>query len=73
MILCLVSVYAHQSSAIGLDNLVVSNVNNGYNSYMLTYTDKDFKSVNISETEFGKKAFIGNVIAVAAGKLANCV
>ena len=56
------------TSAAFLDNLNVANLNNLYNSYLLTYTENDFKSLNFSSSVLGKKAIIGNALVIGAGK-----
>lgn len=53
------------TSAAFLDNLNVANLNNLYNSYLLTYTENDFKSLNFSSSILGKKAILGNAIVIA--------
>ena len=53
-----------------LDNLVVSDtLSSLYSSYLLTYSDQDFKSLNYSSTSLGGKAILGNALFVAGGKI----
>ena len=60
-------IYIAPSHAL-LDNLVVSNLNDLYTSYVLTYSENDFKSVNFSSSILGGKALIGNALFVVTGK-----
>merc|ERR1739844_458322 len=56
------------ASAAFLDNLVVANINDLYTSYLLSYTENDFKSLNFSSSILGGKAIVGNALIVAGGK-----
>ena len=56
------------ASASFLDNLVVANINDLYTSYLLSYTEGDFKSLNFSSSVLGGKAILGNALVVAGGK-----
>merc|ERR1739844_233932 len=53
------------ASAAFLDNLVVANINDLYTSYLLSYTENDFKSLNFSSSILGGKAVLGNALVVA--------
>merc|ERR1712172_80766 len=53
------------ASAAFLDNLVVANINDLYTSYLLSYTENDFKSLNFSSSILGGKAIVGNALIVA--------
>jgi len=53
------------ASASFLDNLVVANINDLYTSYLLSYTENDFKSLNFSSSILGGKAILGNAMFVA--------
>jgi len=55
------------ASAAFLDNLVVANINDLYTSYLLSYTENDFKSLNFSSSILGGKAIVGNALIVAGG------
>ena len=56
------------ASAAFLDNLVVANINDLYTSYLLAYTENDFKALNFSSSVLGGKAIVGNALVVAGGK-----
>merc|ERR1711935_42688 len=53
------------ASAAFLDNLVVANINDLYTSYLLSYTENDFKSLNFSSSILGGKAIVFNTLIVA--------
>jgi len=59
------SLLLSSASAAFLDNLVVANINDLYTSYLLSYTENDFKSLNFSSSILGGKAILGNAIMVA--------
>merc|ERR1712008_152168 len=53
------------ASAAFLDNLFVANINDLYTSYLLSYTENDFKSLNFSSSILGGKAIVFNTLIVA--------